>query len=266
MKRFGFWAIGQLFFDGEGGGGAGAGAGGDGGGGTDDKISLTKAELEGRIASAVALASKKAKREADESPDVKAMRDRIAEIDRQELERKGEYEKALASQKDSLEKEWAPKLTAEQERANKLASKLRENVVGLRLSDAAGKLNAVNPGQVRQLLDTHLKLDDNHDPIVVDGQGNPRFVGGKPMTADQLVKEFLDANPHMVRAQNTGDGGGAGGGRTMADGTVTPELAKLQAAVEQAEKDYKETGSQRALAAFSKATRELDAAKKKVAA
>jgi hypothetical protein len=148
------------------------------------------------------MATKKAKKEAGEDPEVKALREFKAEQDRKALERKGEYEKALASQRESLEKEWTPKLTAEQERATSWLSKLRENVVGLRLSDAAGKLNAVNPAQVRQLLDAHLKLDDNHDPIVVDDAGNPRFVGGKPMTPDQLVKEFLDAQPaHGARGR-----------------------------------------------------------------
>jgi hypothetical protein len=211
------------------------------------------------------MATKRAKKEASEDPEVKALREFKAEQDRKELERKGEYEKALASQKESLEKEWTPKLTAEQERSNKLASKLRENVVGLRLSDAAGKLNAVNPAQVRQLLDAHLRLNDNHDPIVVDDAGNPRFVGGKPMSPDQLVKEFLDANPHMVRGV-AGDGGGAGGGRTLTEGASSPEIAKIQAEVERAEKEYAATGSPRALAAFSKATRALTEAKKKVAA
>jgi hypothetical protein len=69
----------------------------------------------------------------------------------------------------------------------------------------------------------------------------------------------------MVRAAG-GDGGGAGGGRTLTEGAANPEIVRLQVEVEKAEKEYKETGSNRALAAFSKATRELQAAQKKVAA
>jgi hypothetical protein len=64
MKRTGFWTIGQMFFDGEGAGaGAGEGAGGEGAG-ADDKVTLTKAELDGRIAQAVGMAVKKVKKEA----------------------------------------------------------------------------------------------------------------------------------------------------------------------------------------------------------
>ena len=51
------------------------------------------------------------------------------------------------------------------------------------------------------------------------------FCGGTEMTPEQLVQSFLASKPHLVRATQTGVGGGAQGGKSVATGT-TGEVAE----------------------------------------
>jgi hypothetical protein len=83
------------------------------------------------------------------------------------------------------------------------------------------------------------------------------------MTPDQLVKEFLDANPHLVRAGNTGDGGGAGGGRSTTDGAGAPEIEAQKAKVKAAAEEALRSGSPRALVVHEQELKKLAELEKK---
>lgn len=277
MKRsgFGHFSVTQPFFDAAAGAGAGAGdatavAAAAAAAAVADKVTMTNAELDalikGRVDSAVALATKKkdpGTSEADKA-ELETLRKEREDRARAELEKKGQYDAALKSQEDSIRKEYEPKLTAETEKAKTAQAKLEEKVVGLAVSDAAGKLNAVNPEQVRRLLGSNVKMNDAYEAIVVDDAGAQRFVAGKPMTSDQLVKEFLDANPHLVRS-TAGAGGGAGGGRSLTTGDATA-IQTLEAKVKALADEATKTGSPRTLVAHEQAVKELAKLKAGVAA
>ena len=60
---------------------------------------------------------------------------------------------------------------------------------------------SVNPDQVRSLLQTNLRLNTEGDVEIVDSKGSVRYTdSGAPLGVDDLVREFLDSNPHFVSA------------------------------------------------------------------
>ena len=69
------------------------------------------------------------------------------------------------------------------------------------LVSAAAKYNAVNAEQVRQLLQNNLRLNSEGEVEVVDTKGTVRYTDqGSVLSVDELVKEFLDTNPHFRAA------------------------------------------------------------------
>jgi hypothetical protein len=107
----------------------------------------------------------------------------------QQLKR-GEFEKTL--------QEMAAKKDAE---ILKRDSIIKEYKVNTPVLNAAAKYRAVNPDQVRSLLASNLRLNNEGDVEIVDSQGSVRYDDrGAPLAVDDLVREFLDSNPHFVSA------------------------------------------------------------------
>ena len=107
----------------------------------------------------------------------------------QQLKR-GEFEKTL--------QEMAAKKDAE---ISKRDSIIREYKVTTPVLNAAAKYRAVNPDQVRTLLQSNLRLNNEGEVEIVDTQGAVRYTdSGAPLAVDDLVREFLDSNPHFVSA------------------------------------------------------------------
>jgi hypothetical protein len=66
------------------------------------------------------------------------------------------------------------------------------------LLSAAAKYNAVNAEQVKALLSSNVRLNDSGEVEVVDATGSVRYTdSGESLGVDDLVKEFLDTNPHF---------------------------------------------------------------------
>ena len=71
----------------------------------------------------------------------------------------------------------------------------------------ASKMNAINPQQVVDLLKTEIKLNDDNRIEILDNNTNIRYnEKGEPLTIEQRVKEFLDANPHFSQGSKSGTG------------------------------------------------------------
>jgi len=115
---------------------------------------------------------------------------RKAEEQRKQEEalKRGEFEKTL--------QELAAKKDAEIQKRDSL---IKEYKVNNPLLDAAAKHKSVNPTQVRQLLSDRVRLSETGDEVeVLDDKGNVRYDdSGNLLRVDDLVKEFLDANPHF---------------------------------------------------------------------
>ena len=107
----------------------------------------------------------------------------------QQLKR-GEFEKTL--------QEMAAKKDAE---IAKRDSVIKEYKVNTPVLSAAAKYRAVNPDQVKALLQPSLRLNSEGDVEIVDDKGLVRYTDrGAPLAVDDLVREFLDSNPHFVSA------------------------------------------------------------------
>lgn len=112
------------------------------------------------------------------------------EKQREQQIKRGEFEKTL--------QELAAKKDAE---ISKRDSIIKEYKVNTPLISAAAKYNAVNAEQVKALLGTNVRLNDSGDVEVVDATGAVRYTdSGAPLGVDDLVKEFLDTNPHFKMA------------------------------------------------------------------
>jgi len=107
----------------------------------------------------------------------------------QQLKR-GEFEKTLqdlASRKDA--------------EILKRDSIIKEYKVNTPLISAAANYKAVAPEQVRSLLSNQVRLNEDGDVEVVDNKGVVRYNDkGAPLGVEDLVREFLDSNPHFKSA------------------------------------------------------------------
>jgi formate-dependent nitrite reductase cytochrome c552 subunit len=104
--------------------------------------------------------------------------------------KRGEFEKTL--------QELAAKKDDEIRKRDQV---ITEYKVTAPLLDAAAKYRAVAPEQVRTLLNGSVRLGETGEVEVVGQDGSVRYDdSGKPITVDDLVREFLDTNPHFVQA------------------------------------------------------------------
>ena len=127
-----------------------------------------------------------------------------AEIERQK--EKGEFEQVLKQTVEKKDMELA---------AMRLA--LETTKIDGALLTAASRHNAVDSEQVSQLLRNRVKLSDDGSVEVLDDNGAVRYNDkADPLSVDELVGDFLTANPHFVRASQGGAGTqGMAGGSTQ---------------------------------------------------
>jgi hypothetical protein len=125
------------------------------------------------------------------SPDeLRSLKEQIETRQFEEHKGKGDFEeilKTLASKKD-----------AEIAKRDSIIAQYR---VESPLVETAAKYRAVAPEQVKALLRSQIKLTQDGDVEVVDTNGVQRYKdNGEPWGVEDLVKNFLDANPHFVSA------------------------------------------------------------------
>jgi hypothetical protein len=104
--------------------------------------------------------------------------------------KRGEFEKTL--------QELAAKKDFE---IQKRDSVIKEYKVNTPLLSAAAKYRAVNAEQVKSLLAQNVRLNADGEVEVIDPKGAVRYNdAGESLGVDDLVREFLDSNPHFVSA------------------------------------------------------------------
>ena len=122
--------------------------------------------------------------------ELRTLKQQAEEKAQSEAIKRGEFEKTLqdlASRKDA--------------EIQKRDSIIKEYKVVTPLLSAAAKYNAVNAEQVKALLSSNLRLGDEGDVEVVDASGAVRYNDkGEALGVDDLVREFLDLNPHFKLA------------------------------------------------------------------
>ena len=103
--------------------------------------------------------------------------------------KRGEFEKTL--------QDLAQKKDAEIAKRDNV---IKEYKVNTPLLNAAAQYRSVNPEQVRNLLSSNVRLNADGEVEVIDAKGAVRYNdAGEPLGVNDLVREFLDYNPHFVQ-------------------------------------------------------------------
>jgi hypothetical protein len=102
--------------------------------------------------------------------------------------KRGEFEKTL--------QELASKKDAEIQKRDSI---IKEYKIHTPIVSAAAKYRAVNADQVKALVANNVRLNADGEVEVVDGKGSVRYNDkGESLGVEDLVREFLDSNPHFV--------------------------------------------------------------------
>lgn len=135
-----------------------------------------------------------------------------------ESEKKARDEAEMASLKSKGEfDEYARRVREEeQSKTSKLATKYRDRA----LESMIARTDGVIPEAVSDIayrLAASCTYDIESDSLVVlDGAGKPRLgTDGKAITADAVIKEFLDGRPHFRKASGSPGSGSQGSGSNL---------------------------------------------------
>ena len=169
---------------------------------------FTQEELDRIVADRVAREKRKHDKQL-EGIDINEARQIMLEREQAQIERqkeKGEFEQVLKQTVEKKDLEIAAMRAA-----------LESTKIDGALLSAASKHNAVDSSQVSQLLRNRVKLADDGSVEVLDENGAVRYNDkGDPLSVDEVVGDFLTANPHFVRATQGGAGTqGMAGGSTQ---------------------------------------------------
>jgi hypothetical protein len=143
--------------------------------------------------------------------ELKTIKEQFESKQFEEQKGKGDFEAIL--------KDLASKKDAEIARRDQIIAQYR---VDSPLVETAAKYRAVAPEQVKALLRSNIRLTQDGEVEIVDNNGTTRYKdNGDPMGVEDLVKTFLDANPHFVAAgpttTQTKSGMGSGSGNSKID-------------------------------------------------
>ena len=146
----------------------------------------------------------------------RSLKEAKARQERKALEKRGDFEKILAQtvkEKDEV-------IGLREKDIAALGEQLRTIRVDNALLAAASAAKAISPAQIVTLLKGSVHYDQKSDSVEVREHGAPLYRGGKPVSVELFVQEFLQANPHFLPAGPLGSGAGGGTGVAGAGGCV----------------------------------------------
>lgn len=156
----------------------------------------TQEEFDAHMAGLRASLTKKLTKQYEDLGDIEELRQLKAQAEKTREEqalKRGEFDRVI--------QELAAKKDAEIQKRDQIIKDYRINTP---LLSAAAELRAVAPEQVRSLLASNLRLNAEGEVEVVDQKGAVRYSDkGTPLGVTDLVREFLDSNPHFVQATPT---------------------------------------------------------------
>ena len=153
----------------------------------------TQEEVDNMMARTKGAVQKKYEKTLADLGDIDELRQLRATHEQQQLElqkKRGDFDKIiadLAAKKD--------------EEIRKRDDIIKSYTVDMPLVNTAAQMGAVNPKQVQALLKSNLRLGETGEVEVLDEKGTVRYSDkGQPFKVEDLVKEFLDSNPHFKSA------------------------------------------------------------------
>jgi hypothetical protein len=121
--------------------------------------------------------------------DLRQLKADAAKAQEAEAIKRGEFEKILQEKSAKWESE-----------VQKRDAIIKEYKIDAPLLNAAASHRSVNPEQVKALLKSNVTLGENGETLVTDATGTVKYNDqGQPLSVDDLVKDFLNANPHFVQ-------------------------------------------------------------------
>ena len=153
----------------------------------------TQKEVDDMMARMKSSLQKKLTKPYEELGDIEELRQIKQNMEKQRLEdqkKRGEF--------DNILQDLARKKDEEIRKRDEI---IRNYTVDVPLVTAAAQFKAVNAEQVKQLLKPMVRMNESGEVEVVDSKGTVRYNDkGLPFQVQDLVKEFLDNNPHFVSA------------------------------------------------------------------
>ena len=158
-----------------------------------DSKTYTQAEVDNMMARMKGSLQKKLLKPYEDLGDPEELRQLRTDAEKRQQDqqiKRGEFEKTL--------QELASKKDLEISRRDNI---IREYKINTPLVSAAAKHRSVNPDQVKALLMSNVRLNAEGEVEVVDHKGSVRYNDkGAALEVDDLVREFLDSNPHFVQS------------------------------------------------------------------
>jgi len=149
-------------------------------------------EFDDAMAKMKAVVAKKVAKQYEDLGDPEELRTIKSEFEKKRQEeqvKRGEFEKIL--------QDLATKKDQEIARRDQV---IREYKVDTPLLNVAAQMRSVNPQQVKSLLKNNVRLGQDGEVEVVDDNGQVRYGdSGQALGVQDLVREFLEANPHFVQ-------------------------------------------------------------------
>ena len=143
----------------------------------------------------------------------------LAELQKQDEERKKEQEIKDAKTKADLEKLMQERIASKDADIQRLQSSIKKEKIDNSVLSMASKYKAINPAQVVELVKNQVRLSDDNRIEILDNNNNIRYNSkGELFTIEDRVVEFLDANPHFRQ----GSLAGAGSQSALEGKTVKP--------------------------------------------
>ena len=153
----------------------------------------TQQEVDDMMARTKGAVTKKFSKQYEDLGDLEELRQIKQQFEKQKLEdakKRGEF--------DSILQDLAKKKDEEIRKRDEI---IKNYTVDVPLVSAAAQYRAVNADQVKALLKPQVRLNESGDVEVLDNKGTVRYNDqGQPFRVEDLVKEFLDTNPHFVSA------------------------------------------------------------------
>jgi len=123
------------------------------------------------------------------------------------LQEKKDKELEIAKQRGEFDKVLKETVSKKDSKIQSLETELKRIRIDETLVNVASGMKAVKPAEVKQLLRSNVRLNEQGSVEVINEDGTPRYSDkGEPMSVNELVAEYLKNNPHHVSSTPSGAG------------------------------------------------------------
>lgn len=123
------------------------------------------------------------------------------------LQEKKEKELEIAKQRGEFDRVLKETVSKKDSKIRSLETELKRIRIDETLVNVASMMKAVKPAEVKQLLRSNVRLNEQGSTEVINEDGTPRYSDkGDLMSVNDLVAEYLKNNPHHVLATQSGAG------------------------------------------------------------